>query len=204
MHRFEPLQRRFATCLSGPPLARHAVRSLFVGLARLSLWTACLLMLSSCLVDDPPPYSAPNQTPPRINTRDVRPLLNQFIVTKSTDTLDFIIPFTSEDAGEDLNAVLLIDYDGVKAPIIGAFTSIQPSTQADVRNLSLSYQVVASPGCHLITLRLGHTSSLRTAGAHPQTNAADIAEAYWWMFVDVDPSQGTALNACLLAPGSGP
>jgi hypothetical protein len=204
MRGFEPFRPRSATRLSGPRPARTATFGLFVALARLSLGLGCLLTLSSCLVDDPPPYNQPTQTPPRIDYHGAAPLLDQVIVAKSLDTIEFIIPFTSEDAGEGLNAFLLFDYKGGDLAQIAAFKSIQPSTQADPRKVSLTLQVAGSPGCHRITLRIGHISSLPQANFHPTVNTADIAEAYWWMNVDADPALGNSLSDCPVASRSQP
>ena len=208
MRGFEPYRCHAATRLSGPARTRSASSWLFLGLARLSLLGACLLTLQSCLVDDPPPFPESSQTPPRLNYHDAVPPLDQVIVaTSQVDTIKFTIPVASEDAGERVVGFLLIDYRGEDTPRIAAFGSLEPSTltATDRPPLSLGWQVSGvTPGCHRLTLRVGHVSSLPEAGFHPTVNATDIAEAYWWMNVDTDPALGNSLTDCPLASRSQP
>ena len=204
MRGFEAFPRWSATSLSGAPPAQRSWRGLFLVLARLSLGGSCLSLLSSCLVDDPPPYSEAKQTPPRLNYHDAVPLLDQVIVAKSLDTITFTVPVASEDAGEGLNAFLLIDYKGEATAKIAQTKSIPPSTLAEPRDIELKWQAGGTPGCHRLTLRVGHVSNLPEAGSHPTTNASDIAEAYWWINIDTDPALGNSLADCPLASRSQP
>jgi hypothetical protein len=196
-------QGRAATPLScSSNGATPVLRGIF-GLARLSLVGALVSMLPGCLVDDPPPYNAPKQTPPRLDYRNAVPLLDQVIVAKALDTIKFTIPFSSEDAGEGLNAYLLLDYQGEALPSIAA-TKILPASTLDAlgREASLPWQVHADPGCHRLTLRLGHVSNLGDPGFHPTINTSDVAEAYWWMNVVDDSTTGNTLTDCPLASRS--
>lgn len=157
-------------------------------------------MLPGCLIDDPPPYAAPKQTPPRLSYSDALPLLSEVIVARTGDTLTFRVPTSSEDAGEGLNAFLIRDYQGGDVnSVAGAF--LEPSSLEDTQRpaLEFSWHVIGvPPGCHRLTLRVAHVSTLPNAYA-PVTNQADLAEAYWWMNLDVDPALGNALVNCPLA-----
>ncbi len=156
-------------------------------------------MLPGCLIDDPPPYQEPQQTPPRISYPNVLPLLSEVIVARAGDTLAFSVPVSSEDAGEGLNAFLFRDY--LSDVIYLASGTLEPSTLEDTQRLPLqfSWRVTGVPaGCHRLTLRIGHVSSLRTP-SFPVSKPADLAEAYWWMNLDVDPALGNTLVKCPLA-----
>ena len=151
-------------------------------------------MLPGCLIDDPPPYQEPQQTPPRINSPKVAPPLNRVIVAQTGQTLVFTIPFSSEDAGEGLNAFVILD----SQPVFGTTTLVAPSTLEDKDRLpiSLTWPVRGVPaGCHSLTLRVGHVSNLYSPFAQA-SNPDDIAEEYWLMNVDVDPSLSSAVLNC--------
>ena len=189
MRIFQLFRPRSATCLSGSALARAASRP-FVGLARLSLLAACLLTLSSCLVDDPPPFPESKQTPPRLDLHNAVPRPNDVIVAQSGTTLHFTIPVASEDAGDGLIALLFVDYSGGAATRAAARV-LDPSTLDDLtRVVGLDWLVVSSPGCHLLTLRVTHNRNIDTTSSPLLQNPADLAEAYWWAVVDPDPSVG--------------
>jgi len=200
MRGFEPFRPFSATRLSGLAPARATGLGAFVGLARLSLLAACLFALPSCLVDDPPPYAAPKQTPPRLDYENALPLLDQVIVANDGDVLNFSIPVTSEDAGEGLTALLLLDYIvGAKAPDLIAYDRIGPSTLSDPdRKFQMQWAVQrVVPGCHRFTLRAGHDSNLPSGTATaPVKNPADLAEAFWWANINADPLLGSKLVDC--------
>jgi hypothetical protein len=157
-------------------------------------------MLPACLVDDPPPFSQPQRTPPRLDQRNTLPLLAEVIVAKSNDALKFEIPVSSEDAGDQINAILLLDYQG--GPVIQVSGgTLPPSTLEDTERAPLSFLWIidrVDPGCHRLTLRVSHLSNMPSAFS-PIIDASDVAEAYWWMNLDVDPALANTLVDCPLA-----
>ena len=183
-------------------LSRHGAHlegqcSGFWALARLSLVAVLLSMLSGCLVDDPPPYVAPQQTAPRFDYAEASPGLDQLLVASFPDQITFEMPFTSEDAGEQVYAVLLLDYDGVEGETLD-FGFSPPSTLADTsrRVLSLTWKVQERivPGCHRFTLRVTHVGNTGTS-----TNVfdkKDLAEAYWWANINVTAENANLLMNC--------
>jgi len=191
-------QSQAATPLSCPKGLVARVSRRFWALARLSLLAALVSMLPGCLVDDPPPYNAPKQTPPRLDYHNAVPLLDQVIVAKSLDTIKFTMPFVSEDVGESLNAILILDYTSDSLFRLADSKLIDASTLDDPgRAVSLSWSVLAvSPGCHRLTLRLGHISNLPSATFHSTVNTSDVAEAYWWVNVVEDLALGNTLIDC--------
>lgn len=169
----------------------------FYGLARLSLVAVLPSMLPGCLVDDPPPYVAPQQTAPRLDYTEASPGLDQLLVASYPDLITFDMPFTSEDAGEQLYAVLLLDYDGVEGEQLNS-GFFPPSTLADTtrRALSLTWKVQERivPGCHRFTLRVTHVGNTGTS-----TNVfdkEDLAEAYWLANLNVTAENANSLVNC--------
>jgi hypothetical protein len=156
-----------------------------------------LLTLPSCLVDDPPPFPESEQTPPRLDDHKALPLLNQIIFAQSGETLRFTIPVASEDAGDGLSAILVLDYNGGSVGTL-AGQAIRPSTLDDTtRTVDLSWKVPpGSRGCHRVTLRVTHSRNLDGNHGPEVFNTADLAEAYWLADIDVDPTLGDSLTDC--------
>jgi hypothetical protein len=173
-------------------------------LARLSLGVGWLLMLTSCLVDDPPPFTPPNRTPPRLDYHNALPLLDQVISAKTGETIDFKVPVASEDAGDRLSAMLLLDYRGGPAGFLRA-GPVPPSTLDDAsRSVTLSFTVSnISKGCHRFTLRVTHERNIDVNGSPEVFDTSDLAEAYWWANIDVDPAQAGMLLGCPSASRGG-
>jgi hypothetical protein len=172
-----------------PPLER---------LARLSLLPLFVCSLSSCLVDDPPPYAAPKQTPARLDYVGATPLLNQIIVANYLDNLKFSVPFVSEDAGQKVTAMLLLDYTG-SPEIPLASVELPPSTlDDDKRAIVITYgvQSTVAPGCHRFTLRVSHTANFDVSNSASVFNTEDLAEAYWWANIAVDAASANTLKDC--------
>jgi hypothetical protein len=158
-------------------------------------------MLPACLVDDPPPLIVPQRTPPRLDQRKALPLLAEVIVAKTNDTLDFEIPVSSEDAGDPINAFLFLDYQADNVDSV-AGGGLPPSTLEDTDRASLTFpwhvDTKVMPGCHRLTLRVSHLSNMPNAYT-AVVDLSDVAEAYWWMNVDVDPALANTLLDCPLA-----
>jgi hypothetical protein len=188
-----------ATRLSWPGQGMSRRFGWFQALARLSLVTLGASMLSGCLVDDPPPYVAPRQTPPRLDYSSAFPGMDQVIVSKSNELIDFNMPVTSEDAGDDLSAILLLDYrgDGTGFDPLN-FATLRASTLDDKDRVIKLPWTVRSPlaaGCHRITLRVTH--SLNVGERSDQViDKADLAEAYWFANINVDPEDANSLVNC--------
>src|SRR5688572_20296073 len=101
MLRFEHLTE-FATRLSYRHRAKVSRCGAFSALARLSLIGLAASMSSGCLIEDPPPYTQPKQTPPRLDLVAAVPPPDQVIVRKTGDLIEFRVPVVSEDAGDRL------------------------------------------------------------------------------------------------------
>jgi hypothetical protein len=186
------------TRLSCRPGETDRVFSLLPRLARLSLLGLFVCTLPSCLVDDPPPYTAPKQSPPRLDDVGATPFLNQIIVASYLEKLTFHIPFVSEDAGQDLTAMLLLDYNG--SPQIPKVTvPVKPgSLDVEGRTIDLTYNVetTVAPGCHRFTLRVSHTPNFIVGNPPSVFDTQDVAEAYWWANIAVDTASAGTLKDC--------
>jgi hypothetical protein len=162
---------------------------------RLSL-LAALFALPGCLVDDPPAYTAPQRTAPRIIGTHADPPLNKVIVINENETLNFDVPVMSEDAGELVSAILLLDYDGGPFdPIWPA--NLPPATLDDgERSLHFIWTVGrAEPaGCHRVTLRVSHASNF--ASGYEVIDKADLDEVYWFANVNVTAQNANVLVRC--------
>ena len=151
-------------------------------------------MLSSCLVDDPPAYRAPQQTAPQIHGARALPRLDR-IITTSTGTFEhFDVPIVSEDAGEGLSATLFLDYlDANSEPLKSS--NLPPSTLDEgERSLKFVWTVrTPRPGCHRLTLRVAHDSSWSNGDV---VDLDDLAEAYWFANINVTAQNANVLVDC--------
>lgn len=163
-------------------------------LARLSLLLT-LAMLPGCLVDDPPAYSPPKQTPPRLDHHLATPGLGLLIVANAGDTLTFKIPVASEDAGEPLVAHFFYDESLLN------YQSLPASTLEDRdRYVKFAFPVLDdNQGCHRFKVRIAHASNL-PSGLEPARDPRDLAEAYWWVNLNVAPEDAGILKDCPTFP----
>lgn len=195
------------TRLSWRPRLDFPVFALPAGLARLSLAVLFVCTLSSCLVDDPPPYVAPTQTPPRIDYVLAEPHLNKIIVVnKGDEVIKFSVPVESEDAGEELSCLVLLDYQGGTDYAYSSGTVLPASTlEKGQRLITLEYRVpTVDAGCHRLTLRVTHVPNVNLAAFPTVFEKRDLAEAYWWVNIGVDAASANMLKDCPDPVGAAP
>lgn len=178
------------TALSGYPDSNAKIHVVF-RLARRSLLAALLSMLPSCLVDDPPPYTPPDRTPPRLDYHKASPLLDRLVTAAAKDLLTFEIPVASEDAGDELTAQFFVDSQFL------SYHTIPPSTLDDrSRSARFSFQVLPTfVGCHRFKILVAHSVNLPSSSAQP-TDLNDLAEAYWWANIGLPPGEQGMLATC--------
>lgn len=145
-------------------------------------------MLSGCIVEDPPPYTQPTQTPPRLDLRLAEPPPDRVIIAEKGQTINFRLPFASEDAGETVTAFMFVDI----WPLPLADLEVPGSTLDDTtRAFDLLYDARPQPidvdfGCHRILVRVSHTPNFRITPPGSVIDEADVADAYWWLnIIDV-------------------
>jgi len=192
---------------SATRLSWFAVRFLrdfsdFWRLARLSLGPVLLSMLSGCLVDDPPPFTPPQKTPPRLDTNKALPSTDEVISKVSGELIPFSVPVTSEDAGDPLSAVLLLDYggDGTISDFVNGWPGPASTLNDKSRVVSVPWRVrppmAITPGCHRLTLRVTHTSNLVKDQLVLVIDSEDLAVANWFVNVNVTPENANKLADC--------
>lgn len=158
-------------------------------------------MLPACLVDDPPPLVAAKKTAPFLDNSKATPGLDQLLVTNSGELVTFTIPVKSEDAGDPLWAILLLDYtpnSDVVEPA-GPPAPLPASTFDDtnrVVSIPVSVRPGITPGCHRYTLRVTHQSNLVKGHSDRVINKADLAEAFWLANINVPPENAGQLVNC--------
>jgi hypothetical protein len=201
-----PFFQRAATSLS----CRRALAprsGWFSALARLSLLAMASSMLPACLVDDPPPFIEPRQTPPRLDYPNALPGLDQVIVKNEGELIEFRMPVTSEDAGQALWATLLFDYRGDGTPPEQIRETLLPASTLDDPNRVLSLPWKVRPGipagCHRITLRVTHFANLAPDRFPEVLDKNDLAEAFWFANINVSPESANQLVDCPQASSRG-
>lgn len=158
-------------------------------------------MLSGCIVEDPPPYTQPTQTPPRLDLRLAEPPPDKIILTEKGEPILFHLPFASEDAGETVTALMMVDnfpgtLDGRNLP---------GSTLDDTsRAFDLLFPVTAPVelGCHRLWVRVSHEANFLPHPPGSVIDEADVADAYWWLnVIDLGAGDdGSILRNCPSAP----
>jgi hypothetical protein len=151
-------------------------------LARLSLLLALLSMFSGCIVEDPPPYTKPTKTPPRLDLRLAQPPPDRIIVVDRRDPIPFRLPFASEDGGEKVQAWLFRDYLAGDNALVSV--EVPGSTLDDLdRKIEITYPGSAAIpfGCHRIMIRVSHADNFNIYPFGDHIDEADVAEAYWWI-----------------------
>jgi hypothetical protein len=194
---------RFTTPLSERAALRRGVSGLVRGLARLSLVLVGSGMTAGCIIEDPPPYTQPEQTPPRLDLRKAVPLVDQIIVASRNDRIPFNVPVASEDEGDDLIAHLLLNYQGESGvPTQVGSNLVEASTLDDTtREIEIDWTIDPSvlPGCQRLTLLVSHRLNFDPVKFGAVLDTSDVALAVWW--ANINPTAGSAdmLMGCPLA-----
>ena len=205
--RARPSPLSSATRLSWPGAVRWVGQGAFRALARLSLVLAAFSM-TACIIEDPPPYTQPQQTPPRLDLRKAVPLVDQIIVASRNDRIPFNVPVASEDAGDDLIAHLLLNYQGEGGLPIQVGSRRLPAATLDEVNREIEIEWTIDPsvqaGCQRLTLLVSHRLNFDPEKFAEVVDKSDVALAVWW--ANINPTAGSAdtLMGCPLATVGGP
>ncbi|MFZ5896772.1 MAG: hypothetical protein ACOY0T_37290 [Myxococcota bacterium] len=187
---------RITTALSHLGNGRDHESSGKARLARLWLSSfASMAFLSGCIVADPPQYRDPERTPPILNLAHATPPMNSVIVIDRTDTLivnDKVmveVPMRSDDLGEQLYAVLHLDYTFDSSEVLDV-QRVPAGTLSDPeRTIRVQRDLITDPGCHTLTLLVAHESSFDNAFLLLPEAQNDTAVATWWMNIIEVPGQ---------------
>jgi hypothetical protein len=194
----------FTTRLSERAALRREVSWLILGLARLSLVLVGSGMTAGCIIEDPPPYTPPKQTPPRLDLRRAVPLIDQVIVASRGDRIAFNVPVFSEDKGDDLIARLLLNYqgEGVYEDDLDSAQVTASTLEDATREIDMEWQIPQlPPGCKRLTLLVSHLTNLDPLIYPEVIDKSDQALAVWWANIEPTPGNEDMLTDCPLATG---
>lgn len=165
---------------------------------------ASVLAASGCLMPSPPDLADPEQTRPYIHYLNVDPPLGDPIqVVFPSDALGdppppvpILLPFQSEDLGEDVAANLhLYTPDGSRD--IEDTQRTPASEFSTVRNMRLDWRPERSDlGCSRLTATLAHASSFGGGGLVTPENMDDAEAVSWLVNVYVDGQDINKLSDC--------
>lgn len=153
---------------------------------RRALPFASVLVASGCLMPSPPDLEDPERTRPYIHYLNVDPPLGEPIQVQLSTThqaleIPFLLPFQSEDLGEDISGSLyLFGPDGSSDQVY--FRSRIPAGEfSTVRNADMKWNPSdEAPGCYRLTATLAHASSFGDNGIVLKERQSD-AEAVSWL-----------------------
>lgn len=142
-----------------------------------------------CVLADPPEHGQATQTPPILVANQAQPSPYQVLSASEQGVVDLNVPIRSEDDGDDLLALLVLDYS-IKTPLdIQNVGTVAAGTLEDLdRSVTIPWNVpVGEDGCHTLTLEVTHQSN------QVARDPADIATVTW--FVDINGT-GASLADC--------
>jgi hypothetical protein len=151
------------------------------------------LTTAGCLVTDSPEFPEPKRTPPFLTNFDPPPHeLQTIAVRPGTDpddgnylpaTVEFDV--VSEDLGQEVVALVYLDFKGVNAPIKPSLCNltIEPATLSTTGRRVKCDFTLSDKGCHTISAVVSH-------GFHPASvkplDELDVDIATWFYQVGID------------------
>ena len=191
-----------ATRLSYRGASKPRFRPLGAHLARLSLLFGVIVLSafsSSCLLGDPPAYESEAQTTPVLLPAQAEPPLGTIITAEVGDTIEFRVPFRSQDAGEQLAAVLYREFqqDEQREALVGTRVAAGSNLFTDeTRSANLSYTFTSlDEGCSSYTLLVTHQSNLFLSEVNPGTEEK-LAFITWWANINDGPPPSNLVSEC--------
>jgi len=149
----------------------------------------CAFGPAGCLVADAPDYGPARQTAPVFVLSSIKPEpLYQFELEVSRDVQLVSMVATSEDAGQELTAVLYVDYrtPDPRETYIREY-DIAPMPFDQPKAVSFEFAPLrgqVSPGCHTLSVLLMHESSW-DGRKREVTDFSDV-DVVTWFFVATD------------------
>jgi hypothetical protein len=181
-------------------------------LARVSLGCLAMLLVGApaCLITADPDFTPPARSRPEIITSDACPpspavgkvaLFQPTPPNSSYTPIEFSACVVSEDAGQDVQTVLLIDYGDDSGVALGPYRwaipgePLKAATLADgPREITIKWlpQKQEPPGCHTVTLLVTHQFQQINGIYHCPADANDAATLTWFAYV----CDQTAIESC--------
>ena len=179
-----------------PRHCRLARRSLLWGLV------AGALNMTGCILAEPPPYQAPEQTAPWLDLATAVPSVYQVLplsTASDTQQLRFNVPVRSEDAGDELFFAFFLNWntDEEIGPVgKGKVEASTPDKQDRAIITVWDYSgVMLAPGCSHLTLMVTHLANWDITRDAPY-DWGDVAVATWTLNVDDAPPGTNTLSDC--------
>jgi hypothetical protein len=148
------------------------------------------LSATGCLIAEAPSYGAPRRTVPVIG--DVNPLPSLFLNVRTGERLPFTMNVRSEDAGESLVAVWVVDYEHPREVRLGPTKEVPPLAADQPKLLGCDFipNALVTKGCHSLTLLVMHKSSYDIFALGPTDRGLedDVAAITWFVNVENDGS----------------
>ena len=169
---------------------------------RRTLPFASVLVVSGCLMPSPPDLDDPKRSRPYVHYLNVDPPLGEPIQVQLSETqqgieIQFLLPFQSEDLGEDISGSLyLYGPDNSSDPVY--FRSRIPAGEfSTVRNADMRWNPSGqAPGCYRLTATLAHASSFGDNGIVLEEREHDAEAVSWIANVYVVEENNNKLSDC--------
>jgi len=159
-----------------------------------------LVAPASCIVSEPAEYGVAKQTPPFLDAKNAAPSVLHTHKLSLGDKVLVNVPFRSEDAGEELRALLWLDKGVIGKTTLLNFREIPPGKPEDnKRSIDIPADIQVA-GCHSMSLVVTHRSNLDKDNNEP-VNDDDTAILTWWLNVD-DEGQALLGDCPTLGGGS--
>lgn len=166
---------------------------------------ASVLAATGCLMPSPPDLADPERTRPYIHYLNVDPPLGEPIEVplnmldpQPPARVPILLPFQSEDLGEDIEGVLHLVRPNNSWRFEGDSGNIPAGEFSTVRNARMEWDPSdRGPGCYRLIATLAHASSFGAQGV-VREDRLDDAEAVSWLanVYDVHAGNTTQLDDC--------
>jgi hypothetical protein len=153
------------------------------------------MITSGCLLPEPPTYREPEQTSPFL--WGAIPSTTQIQFVKSGEPFKINVNLRSEDADEDLTALLLLNYLSARQSLVD-WSNIEAGTLAEDRTIEMSPSVPNAGPCEPLSLVVSHVSNFRKS---LPIDDSDVAVLTWWLAID---GTDQTLLDCLKTSGATP
>lgn len=168
-------------------------------LAALALTASLAAVTSACLVTSVDSFPDPPSTPPFLSGARATPDLNQIVLVPNPQTADpitFSAYVRSEDAGAELQALLVADWPSLSGTI--DYTTLSAGSFDQERKIEFTWNPRSptvgspiSPGCHAFTLIVSHRFNFTPNTVPARFDDAD--SLVWWVFIG-DPSSDAPVD----------
>jgi hypothetical protein len=182
-----------------------------------TVWCGCISMaamflLAACEDDETGPQCG-QRSRPFLLGESASPHLGDMTVfqrnpaTSQYTPIEFSADMVSDDAGQPVQSVLLIDYGDDNAVSNGPYRSFVPGEPLDPacmldgpRHVSIPWRPLAQEpiGCHTVTLMVTHQFELKNSAFYCPADPNDASTLTWFALVCGDAST-TTLEECYAA-----